>query len=192
MSLFQPSHTEIERTRERQARLKRLGALPAPVKRPEPPPPAIKVQPSAAEEVRTPREAIVDLARSFQTANRVPITDTRIIQLVVADHFGLDKGVLLTRRRIHRIVFPRHVAMYLALKLIPRTSTLKVGRFFGGWDHSTVIHARRAIERRLADPNFRLTIEAIEAKITALKVAKVVAMRPVVLNVTATRRTISD
>jgi chromosomal replication initiator protein len=82
-----------------------------------------------------------DLVGSHEQ-RRVRIED---IQRVVARHYNVSKADLLSARRTRTIVRPRHVAMYLAKVLTPR-SLPEIGRRFGGRDHTTVLHAVRKIE----------------------------------------------
>jgi chromosomal replication initiator protein len=70
----------------------------------------------------------------------------------VAGHFGLKPKQLRGRGRRHDLLWPRQVAMYLARRLTG-LSLARVGAAFGGYDHSTVLHACRKVEEALAgDP----------------------------------------
>lgn len=71
------------------------------------------------------------------------------IQGVVAAHFNMDLELLISQRRYVRVVRPRHIAMYLA-KVLTQNSLSEIGRRFGGRDHTTVLHAVRTMEKRLA------------------------------------------
>jgi chromosomal replication initiator protein len=62
-----------------------------------------------------------------------------------ADHFGVRVTDLLMRRRNPKVVWRRHVAIYLACQMTTRSLPV-IGRTFGGFDHTTVLHARRRIE----------------------------------------------
>lgn len=68
------------------------------------------------------------------------------IQRAVAEKFNVSRLDLLSSRRDHGIILPRHVAMFLAKTLTTR-SLPEVGRRFGGRDHTTVLHAVRKIEQ---------------------------------------------
>ncbi len=60
---------------------------------------------------------------------------------------------------------PRQIAMYLTRKLTD-TSLPAIGKIFGGKDHSTVIHACKKTEDKLAkDRNFAATVEDISRHI---------------------------
>jgi chromosomal replication initiator protein len=87
-------------------------------------------------------ESIVgDLVRSKEP-RRVKIDD---ILRVVAKHYGVQRGDLLSSRRNQSIVRPRQIGMYLAKSLTSR-SLPEIGRRFGGRDHTTVLHAIRKID----------------------------------------------
>ncbi len=85
--------------------------------------------------------AIGDLIRSKEP-KRVKIDD---ILRIVAKHYGVQRGDLLSSRRNQSIVRPRQIGMYLAKTLTAR-SLPEIGRRFGGRDHTTVLHAIRKIE----------------------------------------------
>ena len=53
-------------------------------------------------------------------------------------------------RRSQNIVYPRQVAMYLSRELTD-CSLPKIGREFGGRDHTTVIHATSKIARLIRE-----------------------------------------
>ena len=84
---------------------------------------------------------IGDLIRSKEP-RRVKIDD---ILRIVAKHYGVQRGDLLSSRRNQSIVRPRQIGMYLAKTLTAR-SLPEIGRRFGGRDHTTVLHAIRKIE----------------------------------------------
>jgi chromosomal replication initiator protein len=101
---------------------------------------------------------IRDLIRP-QDTKRVKIED---IQRVVARHYNVSRGDLLSSRRTANVVRPRQVAMYLAKTLTLR-SLPEIGRRFGGRDHTTVLHAVRKIEHLVGSDN------ALAEEIEALK-----------------------
>jgi chromosomal replication initiator protein len=63
----------------------------------------------------------------------------------VSRHFGVRPSDLVGRKRSRSVSFPRQVGMYLARKLTP-LSLEEIGSYFGGRDHSTVLHAERVID----------------------------------------------
>ena len=72
------------------------------------------------------------------------------IQTTVSDRFSLSMEELCGDRRSQNIVYPRQVAMYLSRELTD-ASLPKIGREFGGRDHTTVIHATSKIARLIRE-----------------------------------------
>lgn len=91
------------------------------------------------------------------------------IQKTTCEHFNIKIGDLKAKRRTKSVALPRHVAMYLCRKYTS-TSFPAIGEKFGGRDHSTVIHASKAIERRIKeDPHMQATIEKLEKTLNLKK-----------------------
>jgi chromosomal replication initiator protein len=72
------------------------------------------------------------------------------IQELVCDRFAVTMEELTGDRRSQNIVYPRQVAMYLARELTD-SSLPKIGKEFGGRDHTTVIHATSKIARLIRE-----------------------------------------
>jgi chromosomal replication initiator protein len=72
------------------------------------------------------------------------------IQEAVSDRFGLSLTELCGDKRSQNIVYPRQVAMYLSRELTD-SSLPKIGKQFGGRDHTTVIHATSKIARLIRE-----------------------------------------
>ncbi|MCL2840593.1 MAG: chromosomal replication initiator protein DnaA [Defluviitaleaceae bacterium] len=87
------------------------------------------------------------------------------IQEVVANHFKITKEDMNGRKRTQAIVLPRQIAMYLCRKILD-FSLPDVGKFFGGRDHTTVIHSCEKIAGELeTDEKLKLIVEDLEIKI---------------------------
>lgn len=67
------------------------------------------------------------------------------ISEVVADFYNVTHEDLLKQSRKKEYVHPRQIAMYIIRKEL-ETSLPSIGEFFGGRDHTTVIHAIDKIE----------------------------------------------
>ena len=67
-----------------------------------------------------------------------------LIQHEVCRYFGVSKPDLTGTSRTRPFAYPRQVAMYLCRELTDE-SLPKIGRAFGGRDHSTVMHATAKI-----------------------------------------------
>jgi chromosomal replication initiator protein len=72
------------------------------------------------------------------------------IQSIISERFGLSLDELCGDKRSQAIVYPRQVAMYLSRELTD-SSLPKIGREFGGRDHTTVIHATSKIQRLIRE-----------------------------------------
>jgi chromosomal replication initiator protein len=72
------------------------------------------------------------------------------IQDLVAERFELTLEELCGDKRSQNIVYPRQVAMYLSRELTD-SSLPKIGKKFGGRDHTTVIHATSKIARLIRE-----------------------------------------
>ena len=96
----------------------------------------------------TGRPMTVDLAQDvlkdvFPQGEVAQVTIERI-QEIVCERFALSLEELCSHKRSQNIVYPRQVAMYLSRELTD-SSLPKIGKQFGGRDHTTVIHANSKI-----------------------------------------------
>jgi chromosomal replication initiator protein len=83
----------------------------------------------------------------------------------VCHHFHLTRAEIASVRRTARIAVPRQLAMYLCRQHTD-TPLNRIGAELGGRDHSTVVHALGAIERRLQkDATLRHAVLALEARL---------------------------
>jgi chromosomal replication initiator protein len=94
-------------------------------------------------------ELAQDVLKEVFPQGDVPQVTIRLIQEAVVERFGLTQDELCGHRRSHNIVYPRQVAMYLARELTD-SSLPKIGKEFGGRDHTTVIHATSKIARMIS------------------------------------------
>jgi chromosomal replication initiator protein len=80
----------------------------------------------------------------------VPTVTIGRIQETVSDRFGISVQELCSSRRSQAVAYPRQVAMYLSRELTD-ASLPKIGKEFGGRDHTTVIHATSKITRLISE-----------------------------------------
>jgi chromosomal replication initiator protein len=100
----------------------------------------------------------------------IPCPRVAEIQEVVAKRYGLPPVEMISERRSRAIAHPRQLAIFLSRALTGR-SFPEIGRMFGGRDHSTIIHAVRAVEGRLAtDADLNDAVRTLSADV-ALMVA---------------------
>ena len=106
--------------------------------------------------------AVIEHFRDQAAANEPTVER---IALQVSGYFQLDPNLLQSRSRFRNILLPRQVSMYLARQLTP-LSLEQIGAFFGGRDHTTVLHACRKVERVLAeDPVLSGAVRQVHARL---------------------------
>jgi chromosomal replication initiator protein len=76
-----------------------------------------------------------------------PLTVARIAERV-SGYFQVELRQLQSRARTRELLTARQVSMYLVRQLT-RLSLEQIGAYFGGRDHSTVLHACRKVEEAL-------------------------------------------
>ena len=87
--------------------------------------------------------------RQFVDEHRLAkVHSLRDIACLTAKYFGLKLSDMKSPLRLQPLVAGRGVAMYLSRQLSDK-SLEKIGAFFGGRDHTTVLHACRRTERLL-------------------------------------------
>lgn len=107
-------------------------------------------------------EALRHLVKAKPAPARIATDD--IIDMV-CEHYNVRMNDLLSQRRTKNLAFPRHVAMYLTKELTQLTLT-EIGSFYGGRDHSTVLHAINKIKGlRLKDTELRSELERFELQL---------------------------
>lgn len=85
---------------------------------------------------------------------------------VVTGYYNVRLADLQSRRRHKSVTEPRQICMWLVRKMT-RFSLEEIGGYFGGRDHTTVMHSVKTVEdRMMADPVFQRTIEQLESKIS--------------------------
>lgn len=108
------------------------------------------------------REALGDMTPDTQAKPTV-----EAIRRIACEYFGVEEDLVLGRSRKREIVQARHAGMYFSKKLTGH-SLATIGRYFGGKDHATVIHACRCVENlKETDANFRETLKRIRREIEA-------------------------
>ncbi len=85
------------------------------------------------------------LGEQLPRNHRQPSTQ-QIIDSVI-QFYDVKLTDLLSKRRHKSITMPRQVCMYLARRLT-RYSLEEIGGYFGGRDHTTVLHAIKTIDRK--------------------------------------------
>jgi chromosomal replication initiator protein len=95
-------------------------------------------------------ELAQDVLKDVFPQGELAAVSIRRIQETVSERFGLSLDELCADKRSQNIVYPRQVAMYLSRELTD-SSLPKIGKEFGGRDHTTVIHATSKIARLIKE-----------------------------------------
>jgi chromosomal replication initiator protein len=95
-------------------------------------------------------ELAQDVLRDVFPQGEAAEVSIKRIQELVSERFSLTLDELTGDKRSQNIVYPRQVAMYLSRELTD-SSLPKIGKEFGGRDHTTVIHATSKIARLIRE-----------------------------------------
>ncbi len=110
-----------------------------------------------------------DVLKDVFPQGETPQVSIERIQQTVSERFGLSLDELCGEKRSQNIVYPRQVAMYLSRELTD-SSLPKIGKQFGGRDHTTVIHATSKIARLIReDRSVYNLVQELTARIKQLR-----------------------
>ena len=90
----------------------------------------------------------VDALKDKLTDRSVFKNDIHRIQRVVCDYYKISLDDIKGKKRSLNINYPRQVAIYLC-RILTTESFPKIGSYFGGRDHSTIINAYQKIKNDL-------------------------------------------
>jgi chromosomal replication initiator protein len=113
----------------------------------------------------------LDLAKAALGESATPeqkrITIQQILD-VVTNYYNVRLSDLQSKKRHKSIAFPRQVCMFLARRHT-RYSLEEIGGYFGGRDHTTVLHAVRTVDADVkADRQIAEQLTQMEAKLTSV------------------------
>jgi chromosomal replication initiator protein len=85
----------------------------------------------------------------------------------VTGHFRVRLSDLQSRKRSRSIALPRQICMFLARSLT-RHSLEEIGGYFGGRDHTTVLHANKTVDNLCKkNPELQATLQTLTQEISA-------------------------
>ena len=88
--------------------------------------------------------AVADAALRSRISERERKVTVDMIKAAVAGHYRMTVQELLRKTREKAVSHPRQVAMYLSTRLTT-LSLPNIARLFGGYDHTTVLYAKRKV-----------------------------------------------
>jgi chromosomal replication initiator protein len=99
---------------------------------------------------------------SFESNKKIGID---LIQQVVAEYYGIKVQDLSSRKRPENIANARQIAMHITRNLTDY-SLVQIGQYFGGKDHTTVMHAIKKVDQLIkSDDKFKATLDELIARI---------------------------
>lgn len=91
----------------------------------------------------------------------------QLIMDLVAEHFNINVGDILSKKKNKEIAVPRQICMYLC-KTYTDYSFQAIGKIMGNRDHSTVLHGHNKINELLTgskDDNMKTTVDILVKKL---------------------------
>ena len=90
-------------------------------------------------------DIVADALRDYADASNDIITLDHIVK-ATCEYFNVKKDDLVGKKKSKEIVIPRQICIYLICDILGTSVPLvKIGEFFGGRDHTTIMHARDKI-----------------------------------------------
>ena len=109
----------------------------------------------------------VDALKDQLTDRSVYKNDVHRIQTVVCDYFKITLDDIKGKKRSQNINYPRQVAIYLCRE-IANESFPKIGTYFGGRDHSTIMSSYRKIEDELKwNEQLKVVIKELKTRLSS-------------------------
>lgn len=110
-------------------------------------------------------DVAIDALKDKISDRSVYKNDVHRIQRIVCEYFKIDIEDLKGKKRSKDINYPRQIAIYLC-RLMTNESFPKLGTYFGGRDHSTIISAYQKIEKDLKLNNqLQVVINELKSRI---------------------------
>ena len=107
-------------------------------------------------------EFVMEALRDSSNNQTNEITVKKIVE-VTCEYFGIKQADICGKKKTKELVEPRQLAMYIVTYILPDVPLATIGQFFGGRDHTTVIHARDKIQQKLLeDPVYKKKVEDIK------------------------------
>lgn len=109
-------------------------------------------------------EALKDI---YGDGNQKQIT-TDFIMDIICNYYNITVADIKGNKKPKNIAYPRQIAMYLSRKLLD-ISLAKIGEYYGGRDHTTVLHACNKIEKDMDnDPDLEKSVMELEKRIKGI------------------------
>lgn len=94
-------------------------------------------------------DVLGEALKDFRDDKREVITIDRIVDSVCA-YYRVDKNALIGKKKNKEIVEPRQICIYLITEMLT-VPLINIGQYFGGRDHTTIMHARDKVSGLIQD-----------------------------------------
>ena len=112
-------------------------------------------------DIESAKEILIELEKE----ENEKITPEKIMQ-TVSEYFGISILDMSGVKRNREFVYARDIAIYICRDLIKDITQVKIGKLFGGRDHSTIINCCKRVEQKLLlEKELRENIENIKKKL---------------------------
>ncbi len=106
-------------------------------------------------------EMSTDVLKDILPPKQTRQINIQLIHQIVSEYYNIRPDDFKSKKRTRNVSFPRQIAMYLAREMTD-LSLPKIGEYFGGRDHTTVIHAYdRIVSEIQLDTNLQNNINEI-------------------------------
>lgn len=107
-------------------------------------------------------EFVMEALKDSSSNQASDINIAKIVE-VTCEYFGIKQADICGKKKTKELVEPRQMAMYLVTTILPEVPLATIGQYFGGRDHTTVIHARDKIQQKVTeDPVYKKRAEDIK------------------------------
>ena len=122
----------------------------------------VPVEPKVKSEKEVTKETVDYVITKYVSVKEEEKTVTpKMIIEAVAKLFRVNEDDIISKRKTKEIVVPRQVSIYLC-KNLTELSFNKIGDYFGGKDHSTVMHAVKKVEYYIEnDPEIKEKVSTL-------------------------------
>ncbi len=111
-------------------------------------------------------DTAVDALKDQLTDRSVYKNDVHRIQTVVCDYFKITLEDIKGKKRSQNINYPRQVAIYLC-RTLANESFPKIGTYFGGRDHSTIMSSYQKIQKELlVNEQLKIVIKELKQQLS--------------------------
>lgn len=109
-------------------------------------------------------DIVNDALKDYTDSSKEMVTMDNIVD-ATCEYYKVEKQALLGKKRNKEIVVPRQICIYIITDILS-IPLMSIGEYFGGRDHTTVMHARDKISEEIkTNPSIAAQVKDIRDKI---------------------------